>query len=92
MTASDAISLTLHLAGGTIVGTLYFGSLWWNARLFAQAGRVRTLLAGMVARLVLLGAVLTAASVEGALPLLATALGVVLARAAVLRQVRATAS
>jgi F1F0 ATPase subunit 2 len=80
--------LVLHLGGGAAIGALYFGSLWWNARLFEQAGRLRTLLASMAARFALLGGVLLAASLEGAMPLLATALGVLLARAAVLRRVR----
>ena len=83
-----ALSLALHLAGGGAIGGLYFGSLWWNARLFEGAGRIRTLLAGMAVRFAVLGGVLTAASFEGALPLLATASGVLLARAVVLRRVR----
>ena len=83
-----ALILALHLAGGAAAGGLYFGGLWWNARLFERAGRVRTLLAGMAARFILLGGVLTAASFEGAVPLLATALGVLLARTAVLHRVR----
>ena len=83
-----ALLLALYVAGGGIVGTVYFGSLWWNARLFERAGQVRTLLASMAARFVLLGGVLTAASFEGAMPLLATAAGVLLARTVVLRRVR----
>ena len=80
--------LALHLGGGGVIGALYFGSLWWNARLFEQAGRLRTLLASMAVRFALLGGVLLAVSLEGAMPLLATALGVLLARVAVLRRVR----
>ncbi len=83
-----ALILALHLAGGGAVGALYFTSLWWNARLFERAGRVRTLVASMALRIALLGGVLTAVSFEGAMPLLATALGVLLARVAVLRRVR----
>ena len=85
------IILALHLAGGAGVGALYFTSLWWNARLFERAGRLRTLLASMAVRFVVLGGVLTAASFEGAMPLLVTALGVLLARAAVLRHFRVAA-
>ncbi len=80
--------LALHLAGGGAIGALYFGSLWWNAQLFEQAGHLRTLLASMAARFALLGGVLVAVSLEGAMSLLATALGILLARAAVLRRVR----
>jgi F1F0 ATPase subunit 2 len=83
--------LALHLASGAAIGALYFGSLWWNTLLFERAGRLRTLLASMAARFALLGGVLIAVSLEGAMPLLATALGVLLARAAVLRRVRMTA-
>ena len=87
-----ALILALHLAGGAVIGGLYFGSLWWNAQVFERAGRVRTLLASMAARFALLGGILAAASFEGAMPLLLTALGVLLARAAVLRRVRMAAA
>lgn len=87
----NAPILMLYCLGGIAVGTLYFTSLWWNAGLFGRAGRVRTLIASMAARFILLGGVLTAASFEGAMPLLATAGGVLLARAAVLRWVRVVA-
>lgn len=83
-----ALILGLHLVGGIAVGSLYFGSLWWNAQLFDRAGRVRMLLAGMAVRFTVLGGVLTAASFEGAMPLLTTALGVLVARALVVRRVR----
>jgi F1F0 ATPase subunit 2 len=78
----------LHVGGGIFFGALYFGSLWWSARVFEHAGRLRTLLTSMAARFGLLGGVLLAVSLEGAMPLLATAVGVLLARAAVLHRVR----
>ncbi len=83
-----APGLGLHLVGGIALGGLYFGSLWWHARLFAGAGRVRTLLAGMAVRFAVLGGVLTAASFEGAMPLLVTSLGMLVARALVLSRAR----
>ena len=83
--------LALHLTGGAAIGALYFGSLRWNTLLFERAGRLRTLLASMAARFALLGGVLVAVSLEGTMPLLVTALGVLLARAVVLRRVRMTA-
>lgn len=83
--------LALHLVGGIVVGILYFRTLRWNAELFGGGGRVRTLIASMAARFVLLGTILTAASFEGAMPLLATAAGVLVARTIVLRRVRLTA-
>ena len=82
------MTLVLHFAGGLGLGGLYFGSLWSTVQLFENAGRVRTLIAAMAARFVLLGAVLTAASFEGALPLLVTAGGVLMARFAVMGRVR----
>jgi F1F0 ATPase subunit 2 len=83
--------LALHVTGGIAVGALYFTSLWWNAAQFGGAGRVRTLIASIAARFVLLGTVLTAVSFEGALPLLATAGGILIARAIVLRRLRVAA-
>lgn len=80
--------LLLHLAGGIVAGTLYFASLWWNAGLFGQGGRVRVLIAAVAVRFLLLGLVLTAASFEGAMPLLVTAAGVLVARAVVIRRAR----
>ncbi len=81
--------ITLYAGGGIAAGTLYFASLWWNVRLFGRAGSVRTLIASIAARFVLLGGLLTAASFAGAMPLLATAVGILIARAAVLRWARA---
>ena len=92
-----ALIAALHLAGGMGLGALYFGSLWWHARQFGQGelgrgGGIGALLAGSAARFALLGGALWAASLEGAMPLLATALGVLLARAAVMRRVRVLAA
>jgi F1F0 ATPase subunit 2 len=86
----NAGSLALYLAAGLAVGALYFASLWWNAEVFGRGGRTGTLIAAVVARFVLLSFVLTAASLQGAWPLLATAAGVLLARSAVLRWARVT--
>ena len=83
-----ALAVALHLVGGIALGALYFGGLWWHARQFGQGGRIGALLAGTAVRFALLGITLWAASLEGAMPLLATALGVLLARAVVMRRVR----
>ncbi|MEJ0047673.1 MAG: ATP synthase subunit I [Rhodospirillales bacterium] len=56
-----------------------------SARLLASGGRARTAVALMAGRFAVLGGVLTLASLRGAAPLLAVTLGVLLARAAVLR-------
>jgi F1F0 ATPase subunit 2 len=75
---------------GIVAGALYFGGLWWNTRLFAEGGSTRTIILLMVGRFTLLGGLLTVASLQGAMPLLAMALGVFTARFAVMRRVRAT--
>jgi F1F0 ATPase subunit 2 len=85
------LSLAAHLAAGIALGTLYFGSLWWSARRFGGAGRATTTIVLMVGRFALLGGLLTLASLEGALPLLVVALGVLIARSVVMRGVREAA-
>ena len=82
------LSLAAHLAAGIALGVVYFCSLWWNARRFAAGGRAITAVALMIGRFVLLGGLLTLASLEGALPLLMMALGVLIARPVVIRRVR----
>ncbi len=86
------VGLAAHLAGGLGLGVLYFGSLWWNARMLAGSGRLGTVMAFTVARFTLLGGILTLVSLEGAMPLLMTMLGVLVARSAVLRRAREVAS
>ena len=80
-----ALSLAAHLIAGFGLGMVYFNAIWWNARLFAEGGRLRTTIALIVGRLVLLGGLLAMASLEGALPLLTMALGVLIARPIVMR-------
>jgi F1F0 ATPase subunit 2 len=70
-----ALSLTAHLLAGIATGLLHVRTLWWNTRRFAQGGRAMATAALMVARFVMLGSVLLLASLDGALPLLAMALG-----------------
>ena len=56
-----------------------------------SAARLVATIALMIGRLVLMGGVLTLASLEGALPLLIMALGVLVARFAVMNRVRRAA-
>jgi F1F0 ATPase subunit 2 len=81
------LSLAAHLVAGIVVGVIYFRSLWWNARRFTMSGHVATTIAVMIGRFVILGLLLTLASLEGALPLLLIALGVLIARSAVVRRI-----
>ena len=86
-----ALSLVLHLATGFGLGLLYFRGVWWNARLFASGSPVTTAIALGLGRFIILGGLLALAALEGALPLLATSLGVVIARPLVMRRVRGAA-
>jgi len=84
------LNLSAHLIAGILLGLVYFRGLWWNARLFTAGGHARTAILLMVGRIALLGGLLTLASLEGAGPLLVMALGVLIARAVVMRRLPAT--
>jgi F1F0 ATPase subunit 2 len=85
------LSLAAHLAAGIVLGILYFCSLWWNVRRFTGGGRATTIIALMIGRFALLGGLLMLASLEGALPLLMAALGVLIARSIIMHRVREAA-
>ncbi|MFI5015675.1 MAG: ATP synthase subunit I [Hyphomicrobiales bacterium] len=87
-TWAELLGVATHLAAGIILGILYFRSLWWSVCRLAGGGRVVTTIALTISRFVFLGGLLTLASLEGALPLLALALGVLIARSTVMRRVR----
>ena len=86
-----ALSFGVHLAAGFAAGTLYFHALLWSTRRFAESGRAMAAVAWTFLRFALLGALLVLTSREGALPLLTTALGIVVARFAVMRRLREVA-
>lgn len=77
-----------HLAVGIALGLLNFHALWWDARRLASGHRVGTTVSLMLGRVLLLGGALTLASLEGALPLLTLAAGILTARFVVLRGLR----
>jgi F1F0 ATPase subunit 2 len=77
--------VALYLIAGLAVGALYFGALWWNVRRLLGEGGALAILALTLGRLALVAAALTAASFQGAAPLLAAALGVLAARRIVVR-------
>ncbi len=85
------LSLPAHLAAGIALGVLYFRAVWWNARLFALGARATATIALMIGRFALLAGLLTLASLEGAVPLLVMAFGVLIARSAVMRRLGAAA-
>jgi F1F0 ATPase subunit 2 len=78
----------VSFAAGIVTGMLYFGGLWWNARLFTGGGSTRTMILVMIGRFTLMGGLLTMASLQGAMPLLTMALGVFVARFFVMREAR----
>ena len=85
-TWAQLLNLAVHLAAGIALGILYFRSLWWNVSRLTGDGRVVTTIALTAGRFVLLGGLLTLASLEGALPLLALALGLFIGRSVVMRR------
>ena len=87
-----ALVLLLHFAAGIVLGIVYFRGLWWNARLFAEGASLKVTIGLLIGRFVLLGVLLTLASLEGAMPLLVMALGVLVARFAVMHRLKRLAS
>lgn len=86
----DGLSVAVYGASGIVAGTLYFVGLWWNARLFARGGGWLSILM-LLGRVAALACALTLAARQGAMPLLVMALGVFIARFAVMRGLRAAA-
>jgi len=80
------LDLGAHAMAGVALGWVYFYLVWCNARQFTQGGRISAIGGLAVARFAGLGAVLALISLEGAPPLLATALGVLIARSIMLRR------
>lgn len=81
-----------YLMIGLIVGGVYFTAMWWSAELFASGGRVPLAITLVTGRFALIVTVLgLIATRGGALPLLITALGVVVARFVAVRRIRALA-
>ena len=85
------LSVAGHLAAGIALGILYFRSLWWTTSRLGAGRRVMPTVALIIGRFMLLGGALALASLEGALALLVMALGVLIARAPVVRGVREAA-
>jgi len=83
--------LVLHLAIGIGVGVLHFRAIRESARQLVEAGNVRRVAALTVGRLAVTGAVLIIAALEGALPLVAAAAGLMIGRQAVLGKKSETA-
>jgi ATP synthase protein I len=74
-----------------IGAVLDFVCVWWNARLFAERGGAWLSILLLLGRIAVLGCLLTLAAGHGAMPLLAMALGVFVARFAVMCGLRTAA-
>lgn len=82
------MNLALYLVSGLLLGTAYFQTLRWTSDRLAAGRGVRAAICVIVGRFALLGGALALISLQGAMPLLLTALGVFIGRAAVLRRAR----
>ncbi len=85
------IVLAAHFAAGAGAGVVFFRSLFWSTRLVVGGGRISTALALTLGRFLLVGGLLTLTALEGAAPLLITALGIFVGRFFVLRSAKADA-
>lgn len=85
------LRLGFFLCVGIALGIVYFKTMVWNVRLFLRGGRAKAAAAVLFGRLAVLGACLTAISLQGATYLLAAGLGVMIGRGAVLRKVKVDA-
>jgi F1F0 ATPase subunit 2 len=88
MTTSLVLHALLGLAAGAALGLAHFASLAWNTRLYVSGGAARAF-AVQLLRLAVLAAALAGLARLGAPPLLAGALGLLLARRLVLRRLGA---
>ena len=92
-----SVTLILSLIGclmlGFAIGGIYFVAMWWSAELLATGGRTPLAIALIAGRFALILATLAIVVIHGgALPLLATALGVLIARTIAMRRAKAMAS
>ncbi len=85
MTAT-LVSLAAHAAAGALLGLAYFALLRAGTRRLARGDGVAQVLGLAALRLALVVAGLALATRAGALPLVATALGLLIGRAAVMRR------
>lgn len=76
----------LGLAGGALAGLVHFGSLSWNARLYASAS-LSAAIGVQLVRFALLIAILAGAARLGAPALLSGALAILAMRSVVIRRV-----
>ena len=85
MSTTTPLLEAFWLAAGIAGGSVHFALLRWNTRLYLAGANVARALGVQAARLAAVAALLVVAALHGAMPLLAAAIGVVLARLLVLR-------
>jgi hypothetical protein len=85
MDARKMIAALSFTAAGLLAGLLYFALLRWNTALYLGGGGLATAAFIQIARLAAVAGFLALAAQYGALPLLLTALGVLIARPLVTR-------
>jgi F1F0 ATPase subunit 2 len=88
----EVLGLAGTFIAGAVAGSVYFRALWWSTKRFVDGGRASATIAVALGRFILLALLLVLAGRQGAASLLAMALGVLLARYAVVRRVREAAS
>lgn len=74
------ISAALYLALGALAGAVHLSLLRRNAALYARPGRIGHAVGLQILRFAAMAGVLTAVALQGALPLMMAALGVIVAR------------
>jgi F1F0 ATPase subunit 2 len=74
------IANVASFAAGLAAGTLHFALLRWNASLYGRSGYIAGAAALQLLRLAVLTLVLALIAMQGTLPLLLAALGVLIAR------------
>ncbi len=90
LTLFGALALIGYLLLGIGFGAAYFTAMWWSAQLFAAGRRLPLAIALVAGRFALILALLILVATRcGTLPLVATVIGIVIARVVALRRVRA---
>ncbi|MCQ0989345.1 N-ATPase subunit AtpR [Jiella marina] len=85
------LALPFCLLSGVLLGVRHFGALWRQAQALATGDRPKRAAGLAVLRFLGLAGSLVAASLFGALPLLALAFGVLIGRSVVMRRVERAA-
>jgi F1F0 ATPase subunit 2 len=86
LTGIPLLEISGDLAGGVVLGILYFGSLRWSVSRFIEGGGVVRTIALMVLRFIVLGGVLMLASLAGPSHMLVITLGVFIGRSFIMRR------